>query len=187
MLKPRIQTNNWRVAASKIMRPIRWRFARGPELLPWTSSASSSAGAAKKSITDLGFTRKRCPLIPENASRKFFAKFTARWRSATGTTEAIQFHPPDRKLEIRASAAVLTESSESLVKGLFVAVVCNECGSTVTRRLLYCSDDAAVYHLECTNGHKLHRVASRSPGQLKDSEAGKPSPAFVIVESCDCT
>lgn len=79
------------------------------------------------------------------------------------------------------------ESSESLVKGLFVAFVCNECGSTVTRRLLYCSDDAALYHLECTNGHKHHRVASRSPEQPKDTEAGKPSPAFVIVESCDCT
>lgn len=64
--------------------------------------------------------------------------------------------------------------------------VCDECGISVSKRLLHCRDDAAVYHRECVNGHKQHRVIRRPREQTDDAEAGEPSPAFVIVESCDC-
>ena len=63
--------------------------------------------------------------------------------------------------------------------------VCNQCGGTVTNRLLQRSDRAAVVHRECRNGHKQHRVTgdvAKQPGNPADAQSAH----FVAVEPCDC-
>lgn len=36
--------------------------------------------------------------------------------------------------------------------------VCYLCGGGVVKTLLHCSNGTAVFHRECDNGHKLHRI-----------------------------
>ncbi len=38
---------------------------------------------------------------------------------------------------------------------------CDQCGSSVSKRLLRCSAGPAVFHRECANGHKLHRTTGK--------------------------
>jgi hypothetical protein len=64
--------------------------------------------------------------------------------------------------------------------------VCNQCGGTVTNRLLHCSDRAAVVHRECVNGHKQHRVTGQAEKGSIDSGSKPQFPVFVMVEPCDC-
>ena len=63
--------------------------------------------------------------------------------------------------------------------------VCNQCGGTVTNRLLQRSDRAAVVHRECANGHKQHRVTGEVARQSGDPPE-EQSAHFVVVEPCDC-
>lgn len=64
--------------------------------------------------------------------------------------------------------------------------VCHLCGGSVIKRLLHCSDGAAVMHRECENGHKQHRVTGRTVGQAMESRGEPGSRAFVMIEPCDC-
>ena len=64
--------------------------------------------------------------------------------------------------------------------------VCNQCGGTVTNRLLHCSDRAAVFHRECVNGHKQHRVTGHTEEGVIDSQPRPQYLTFVMVEPCDC-
>jgi hypothetical protein len=63
--------------------------------------------------------------------------------------------------------------------------ICDQCGSSVTKRLLRCSNGIAVFHRECINGHKLHRTTGKEDQQTADSD--RASTSYVIVEACDCT
>jgi hypothetical protein len=63
--------------------------------------------------------------------------------------------------------------------------VCDKCGSSVTKRLLRCSDEISVFHRECANGHKLHRTTGKEGQQRSDSY--RASTSFVIIEACDCS
>jgi hypothetical protein len=60
--------------------------------------------------------------------------------------------------------------------------ICDQCGSSVSKILLRCSDSTAVFHRECPNGHKVHRTTGKD-NQPADSDQ---SSSFVIVEACDC-
>jgi len=61
--------------------------------------------------------------------------------------------------------------------------ICDQCGSSVSKKLLRCSDRTAVFHRECANGHKLHRTTGKEDQQSTDScEAA----SYVIIEACDC-
>ena len=62
--------------------------------------------------------------------------------------------------------------------------VCDECGSSVSKRLLRCSNGIAVFHRECANGHKLHRTTGKEEQPTADSR--RDSTPYVIVEACDC-
>lgn len=62
--------------------------------------------------------------------------------------------------------------------------VCDQCGSSVTKRLLRCSSGTAVFYRECTNGHKLHRTTGKEDQQT--AEPHRASTSYVIVEACDC-
>jgi len=64
--------------------------------------------------------------------------------------------------------------------------VCNQCGGTVTNRLLHRNDFAAVVHRECGNGHKQHTITGHVEKQSGDSREEQPSPHFVMIEPCDC-
>ena len=63
--------------------------------------------------------------------------------------------------------------------------VCDQCGSGVSKKLLRCSDGTAVFHRECANGHKLHRITGDDQAQTIDPQSVATS--FVIIEACDCT
>ena len=60
--------------------------------------------------------------------------------------------------------------------------ICDQCGSSVSKKLLRCSDRTAVVHRECVNGHKLHRTTGKEDRNPESNEPG----SFVIVEACDC-
>jgi hypothetical protein len=62
--------------------------------------------------------------------------------------------------------------------------VCDQCGSSVGKKLLRCSDGTAVFHRECANGHKLHRTTGNAERQTTDWYGSSAS--FVIIEACDC-
>ena len=62
--------------------------------------------------------------------------------------------------------------------------VCDQCGSSVSKKLLRSSDGTAVFHRECANGHKLHRTTGNAERQTTDSYGSSTS--FVIIEACDC-
>jgi hypothetical protein len=62
--------------------------------------------------------------------------------------------------------------------------ICDQCGSSVTKRLLRCIDGTAVFHRECINGHKLHRTTGKEDQETADSDPASTS--YVIVEACDC-
>ena len=62
--------------------------------------------------------------------------------------------------------------------------VCDQCGSLVSKKLLRCNDETAVFHRECANGHKQHRTSGKSDQQTTDPRSA--SSFFVIVEACDC-
>jgi hypothetical protein len=62
--------------------------------------------------------------------------------------------------------------------------VCDQCGNTVSKKLLRCSDGTAVFHRECSNGHKLHRTTGSAERQTTDWYGSSTS--FVIIEACDC-
>ena len=62
--------------------------------------------------------------------------------------------------------------------------VCDQCGSSVIKKLLHCSDGTAVFHRECANGHKLHRTTGNAEPQTM--ELYNTSTSFVIIEACDC-
>ena len=62
--------------------------------------------------------------------------------------------------------------------------VCEQCGSSVSKRLLRRSDETAVFHRECANGHKLHRTTGKEEQRSADSYQAPIS--YVIVEACDC-
>jgi hypothetical protein len=66
----------------------------------------------------------------------------------------------------------------------FMLDVCEQCGRGVSKKLLRCNDGTAVFHRECTNGHKLHRTTGNSEQETIDSDGNVTS--FVIVEACDC-
>jgi phage FluMu protein Com len=61
--------------------------------------------------------------------------------------------------------------------------ICDQCGSSVSKKLLRCSDRTAVFHRECPNGHKVHRTTSQEDQPTTDSHR---SASYVIVEACDC-
>jgi hypothetical protein len=61
--------------------------------------------------------------------------------------------------------------------------VCNQCGSSVSKRLLRCSNGTAVFHRECANGHKLHRTTGKDDQQTADSY--RASMSYVIIEAWD--
>jgi ribosomal protein RSM22 (predicted rRNA methylase) len=82
-------------------------------------------------------------------------------------------------------AAVLDDVAiDSSRKGVVMLDVCDQCGSSVSKRLLRCSDGTAVFHRECTNGHKLHRTTGEKDQQKVDSHRAATS--YVIIEACDC-
>ena len=62
--------------------------------------------------------------------------------------------------------------------------VCEQCGGSVSQRLLHCSNGTAVFHRECANGHKLHRTTGNEDQQAADSY--RASTSYVIIEACDC-
>lgn len=62
--------------------------------------------------------------------------------------------------------------------------VCYQCGATVSEKLLRCSDGTAVFHRECTNGHKQHRTSGKS--ESKTTDVPSMSSFFVAIEACDC-
>jgi hypothetical protein len=64
--------------------------------------------------------------------------------------------------------------------------VCNQCGGTVTNRLLHCNDRTAVFHRECVNGHKQHRVTGQAEKGAIDTRLQPQYHTFVMVEPCDC-
>ena len=66
----------------------------------------------------------------------------------------------------------------------FMLNICNQCGKGVSKKLLRCSDGAAVFHRECSNGHKLHRTTGNAEQQSTDQYGTLTS--FVIIEACDC-
>ena len=61
--------------------------------------------------------------------------------------------------------------------------ICDQCGSSVSKKLLRCSARIAVFHRECANVHKLHRTTGKADQQSTDSY---PVTSYVIVEACDC-
>jgi len=61
--------------------------------------------------------------------------------------------------------------------------ICEQCGSSVSKKLLRCSDRTAVFHRECPNGHKLHRTTGKD--DPKSSDPRHPA-SYVMVEACDC-
>ena len=82
-------------------------------------------------------------------------------------------------------AAVLDDvQRDSSRKGVIMLDVCDKCGSSVSKRLLRCSDGTAVFHRECTNGHKLHRTTGKKDLQTVDSHRAATS--YVMIEACDC-
>ena len=64
--------------------------------------------------------------------------------------------------------------------------VCNQCRGTVTNRLLHCSDWTAVFHRECVNGHKQHRVTGHTEESVTDTQPQPRNRTFVMIEPCDC-
>jgi hypothetical protein len=62
--------------------------------------------------------------------------------------------------------------------------VCEQCGSSVSKKLLRCSNEIAVFHRECVNGHKLHRTTGKENQPTED--AYQAATSYVIVEACDC-
>ena len=62
--------------------------------------------------------------------------------------------------------------------------VCDQCGSSVNKKLLRCSDGTLVFHRECASGHKLHRTIGNAEDQTM-GWCGTLTP-FVIIEACDC-
>ena len=62
--------------------------------------------------------------------------------------------------------------------------VCNQCGGSVSQRLLHRSNGNSVFHRECANGHKLHRTTGKEDEQIADSY--RASTSYVIIEQCDC-
>jgi hypothetical protein len=62
--------------------------------------------------------------------------------------------------------------------------VCDKCGSSVSKRLLGCSNEIAVFHRECANGHKLHRTTGKED---HTSDSYRASTSYVIIEACDCS
>lgn len=80
--------------------------------------------------------------------------------------------------------AVLDEVAiDSSRKGVLMLEVCDKCGSSVSKRLLRCSDQTAVFHRECVNGHKLHKTTGKEDQQTADSHA---TTSYVMIEACDC-
>lgn len=61
--------------------------------------------------------------------------------------------------------------------------ICDQCGCSVSKKLLRCSDRTAVFHRECANGHKLHRTTGKDDPKNTDP---RQSASYVIVEACDC-
>ena len=57
--------------------------------------------------------------------------------------------------------------------------VCDQCGSSVSKRLLRCSNGTVVFHRECANGHNLHRTTGKEDHQTTDWY--RTSSSFVIV------
>jgi len=64
--------------------------------------------------------------------------------------------------------------------------VCDLCGGSVIKRLLRCSDGAAVVHRECERGHKQHRVTGGARGQTMETLDEPASTHIVMIEPCDC-
>ncbi len=64
--------------------------------------------------------------------------------------------------------------------------VCDQCGSGVCKKLLRCSDGAAVFHRECERGHKQHRVTGGAREQTMETLDEPASTHFVLIEPCDC-
>jgi len=62
--------------------------------------------------------------------------------------------------------------------------ICEQCGSSVSKKLLRCSDRTAVFHRECVNGHKLHRTTGKD--DPKSSSDPRHAASYVMVEACDC-
>jgi hypothetical protein len=62
--------------------------------------------------------------------------------------------------------------------------VCDQCGSSVRKKLLRCSNGTAVFHRECAKGHKLHRTTGEADRQIADSY--RASASYVVIEACDC-
>jgi hypothetical protein len=63
--------------------------------------------------------------------------------------------------------------------------VCDQCGSSVSKRLLRCSNGTAVFHRECAKGHKLHRTTGEEDQRTTDSYSASTS--YVFIEACDCS
>ena len=85
--------------------------------------------------------------------------------------------------EIGTVAALLDADARIVGKGtLFMLDICNQCGSSVSKKLLRCSDGTAVFHRECSNGHKLHRTT----GEDQQAADSYQSASYVIIEACDC-
>jgi hypothetical protein len=68
--------------------------------------------------------------------------------------------------------------------GIIMLDVCDQCGSSVSKRLLRCSNGIAVYHRECANGHKLHRTIGKEDHQTTDWY--RASSSYVMIAACDC-
>jgi hypothetical protein len=66
----------------------------------------------------------------------------------------------------------------------FMLEVCDQCGSLVSKKLLRCNDETAVFHRECANGHKRHRTMPNE--EANRTEPSAPSTSFVMIEACDC-
>ena len=71
---------------------------------------------------------------------------------------------------------------------LVMSELCNVCGESVVKRLLHRSDAAAVFHRECANGHRQHRVTGRAAsateaGSFREQAA---SGDYIVIEPCDC-
>lgn len=62
--------------------------------------------------------------------------------------------------------------------------ICDQCGSSVSKKLLRCSEGTAVFHRECPNGHKIHRTTGNEDQRTTDSYQVT---SYVIVEPCDCS
>ena len=54
------------------------------------------------------------------------------------------------------------------------------------KRLLRCSDGAAIVHWECERGHKQHRVTGGAREPTMECVDEPPSTHFVMIEPCDC-